>query len=127
MPPDARFPKVFRHVQIRIGRPIDVSRYQDRAGDHLVLRQITDEVMYEIRNLSGQEYVDHYATKQAETLPAETATIHIGVDGDIVAAPARAAERPRARDAGAADEATAEAEPRRRSSADVLRGAPMPG
>ena len=31
-----------------------------------MLRQITDEVMYEIRNLSGQEYVDTYATKKAE-------------------------------------------------------------
>ena len=28
----------------------------------MVLRQITDEVMFEIANLSGQEYVDTYAT-----------------------------------------------------------------
>ncbi len=46
------------HCTIRIGRPIEVERYQDRADDRLVLRQITDEVMFEIRELTGQEYRD---------------------------------------------------------------------
>lgn len=64
-PPDAKVPKLFRRVHIRFGRPIEVDRYADRANDRLVLRQITDEVMYEIRNLSGQEYVDTYAGKGA--------------------------------------------------------------
>ena len=64
-PPDARTPKPFRRVHIRFGRPITVESYCDRATDRLVLRQITDEVMYEIRDLSGQEYVDEYATKPA--------------------------------------------------------------
>ena len=68
-PPDARFPQPFRRVHIRFGRPIAVERYRDRADDRLVLRQITDEVMYEIRNLSGQEYVDSYATKASEAAP----------------------------------------------------------
>ena len=62
-PPDARWPTPFRRVHLRFGRPVDVERYRDRAGDRLVLRQITDEVMYEIRNLSGQDYVDSYATR----------------------------------------------------------------
>jgi 1-acyl-sn-glycerol-3-phosphate acyltransferase len=65
-PPDARYPKPFRRVHIRFGRPISVEKYTDRANDRLVLRQITDEVMYEIRNLSGQEYVDEYAGRSAE-------------------------------------------------------------
>lgn len=65
-PPDAKMPKPFRRVHIRFGRPISVGRYADRATDRLVLRQITDEVMYAIRNLSGQEYVDSYAGKKAE-------------------------------------------------------------
>ncbi len=64
-PPDARTPKPFRRVHIRFGRPISVEKYCDRAADRLVLRQITDEVMFEIRNLTGQEYVDEYATKPA--------------------------------------------------------------
>jgi 1-acyl-sn-glycerol-3-phosphate acyltransferase len=62
-PPDARFPVPFRRVHIRFGRPITVDRYRARQDDRLVLRQIVDEVMYEIRNLSGQRYVDTYATK----------------------------------------------------------------
>ncbi len=65
-PPDAKFPKPFRRVHIRFGRPISVERYADRAADRMILRQITDEVMYEIRNLSGQEYVDSYAGRSAE-------------------------------------------------------------
>jgi len=111
MPPDARFPKLFQKVRVRIGRPIDVTRYLDRADDRMVLRQIADEVMYEIRVLSGQEYVNDYATKRAETLPAETgriATEGRSVDVDL-------ADRP-------ADEPVADAgDPPRRSSADVLR------
>jgi 1-acyl-sn-glycerol-3-phosphate acyltransferase len=69
-PPDAKLPKPFKRVSIRFGRPIDVTRYQDRADDRMVLRQIIDEVMFEIRELSGQEYVDEYATKKAEGFPS---------------------------------------------------------
>lgn len=67
-PADAKLPSPFRRVHIRFGRPIDVGRYLDRADDRMVLRQITDEVMYEIRNLSGQTYVDTYATKPSKPL-----------------------------------------------------------
>ena len=45
-PPDAKVPKLRMDCTIRIGRPIKVERYQDRADDRMVLRQITDEVMY---------------------------------------------------------------------------------
>jgi 1-acyl-sn-glycerol-3-phosphate acyltransferase len=34
--------------------------------DRYVLRAITDEIMYEIMRLSGQEYVDMYATRAKE-------------------------------------------------------------
>ena len=75
-PPDAKLPRPFKRAEVRFGRPIDVSRYADRADDRLVLRQIIDEVMYEIRELTGQDYVDEYATKKAETFPsAETAHV----------------------------------------------------
>jgi 1-acyl-sn-glycerol-3-phosphate acyltransferase len=47
---------------IRIGRPLDFSRYHGMEHDRFVLRAVTDEVMYEIMKLSGQEYVDMYAT-----------------------------------------------------------------
>jgi 1-acyl-sn-glycerol-3-phosphate acyltransferase len=36
--------------------------------DRFVLRAVTDEVMYEIMNLSGQEYVDMYATAMKRQL-----------------------------------------------------------
>lgn len=65
-PPDAKFPRPFRHVHIRFGTPISPERYLDRPGDRLSLRQLTDEVMWEIRRLSGQAYDDSYATKSAK-------------------------------------------------------------
>lgn len=74
-PPDARFPRPFMEVLIRFGEPLDVSRYSHRANDRLVLRQITDELMYEIRRLTGQDYVDAYATKNAEAVPAAPTVI----------------------------------------------------
>jgi len=72
MPPDTRFPKLRLPVTIRFGRPITVDRYRDRPDDHLVYRQIIDEVMYEIREMSGQEYVDEYATKKKRPAPEVT-------------------------------------------------------
>lgn len=47
---------------IRIGKPLDFRRYEGMDHDRFVLRAVTDEVMYEIMKLSGQEYVDVYAT-----------------------------------------------------------------
>ncbi|HWC20741.1 MAG TPA: lysophospholipid acyltransferase family protein [Flexivirga sp.] len=46
---------------VRFGAPIDFSRYEGMEDDRFVLRSITDEVMYEIMLLTGQEYVDVYA------------------------------------------------------------------
>lgn len=65
-PPEARLPSAFRPVWVRIGRPIHPGRDPERAGDHRLLRQITDELMFEIGTLSGQEYLDEYANKKAE-------------------------------------------------------------
>jgi len=53
-------PKVMR-VGVRIGKPLDFSRYKGMEDDRFVLRSITDEVMYALMELSGQEYVDMYA------------------------------------------------------------------
>ncbi len=114
MPPEAKFPRPFQSCVIRFGRPVEGGRYQGRADDRMVLRQITDEVMYEIRALSGQEYVDEYATKRAESLPTETARIP--------------ASDPTDAGAGADDPGAGTAEGNghrpRRSSADVLGAHP---
>ncbi|MFZ4811176.1 MAG: lysophospholipid acyltransferase family protein [Ilumatobacteraceae bacterium] len=79
-PPDAKFPKLRMSCSIKIGRPIKVERYLDRADDHRVLRQITDELMFEIRELTGQEYRNVYAGKTAETepTPAAAKVAHVG-------------------------------------------------
>ena len=74
-PPDKVMPKLFRPCTIRVGRPIDVTRYADRSGDHMVLREITDELMFEIRELTGQEYRNTYATKKSENVPTDTAVV----------------------------------------------------
>lgn len=60
-PPDRTMPKFRQRCGIHIGEPIDVTRYRSRVDDRLVLRQITDEVMFEIGELSGQTYVDCYS------------------------------------------------------------------
>ena len=60
-PPGKVLPKLMR-PGIRIGKPLDFSRYHGMESDRFILRSVTDEVMYEIMKLSGQEYVDIYAT-----------------------------------------------------------------
>ncbi len=76
-PPDAKAPKLFKDCTIKIGRPINVARYQGRGDDHLLLRRITDELMFEIRELTGQEYRNVYAgAAEAEVVvPAKVATV----------------------------------------------------
>jgi 1-acyl-sn-glycerol-3-phosphate acyltransferase len=61
-PPGKVVPKVMR-VGIRFGKPLDFSRYEGLESDRFVLRSMTDEIMYELMLLSGQEYVDMYAQK----------------------------------------------------------------
>jgi 1-acyl-sn-glycerol-3-phosphate acyltransferase len=89
-PPDAKMPKLFKSASIRIGQPIDTSHYQKRDGDHLVYRELTDELMYEIRELTGQQYIDRYATKKAETLPTDVAKVRLGEQSEQEPALARA-------------------------------------
>ncbi|HEY0486215.1 MAG TPA: lysophospholipid acyltransferase family protein [Mycobacteriales bacterium] len=61
-PPGTVRPRIKR-VRMKIGRPLDFSRYEGLAGDRFVERSMTDEIMYELMELSGQEYVDVYAAK----------------------------------------------------------------
>ncbi len=74
-PPDAKLPKLREPCTIKIGRPINIERYRSRIDDHLVLRQITDELMFEIRELTGQEYHNVYAGKQADVESSVVARI----------------------------------------------------
>ncbi|WP_255491534.1 MULTISPECIES: 1-acyl-sn-glycerol-3-phosphate acyltransferase [unclassified Actinotalea] len=53
-------PKPMR-IGIVIGEPLDFSRYKGMENDRFILRSVTDEIMYALMSLSGQEYVDLYA------------------------------------------------------------------
>jgi 1-acyl-sn-glycerol-3-phosphate acyltransferase len=90
-PPGRLRPKIMR-VGIKIGRPLDFSRYAGMEGDRFVLRSITDEIMYELMTLSGQEYVDMYATKAKTEIAAgrRPATI-VSIGGEIADEPVHAA------------------------------------
>jgi 1-acyl-sn-glycerol-3-phosphate acyltransferase len=57
-------------VKIAIGRPLDFSRYEGMSGDRFVERSMTDEIMYRLMELSGQEYVDVYAAKVKNDIAA---------------------------------------------------------
>ena len=69
MPIGSKMPKVVRPGVI-FGEPLDFSRFQGMEGDRFVLRSITDEIMYELGRLSGQEYRDVYATTVKDKRPA---------------------------------------------------------
>lgn len=69
-PPDKLLPRI-RRVGVRFGRPLDFSRSFDKEGDRFVLRSVTDEIMYELMMLSGQEYVDEYAAKVKDQIKKE--------------------------------------------------------
>src|SRR5947209_63231 len=58
-----RMPKLSGRVEVHFGKPLSFDRFFGHETDRFVLRSITDEVMYEIMMLSGQEYVDEYASK----------------------------------------------------------------
>ena len=61
MPAGRSWP-VHGHVQVHFGKPLTFDRYRLGVADQLVLRAITDQVMYEIMMLTGQTYVDEYVS-----------------------------------------------------------------
>jgi 1-acyl-sn-glycerol-3-phosphate acyltransferase len=71
-PPGRVIPRI-HPIVIRFGEPLDFSRYEGMENEKAILRAVTDEIMYAILNLSGQEYVDEYAAvaKQRDAAAAE--------------------------------------------------------
>ncbi|MFJ2647834.1 lysophospholipid acyltransferase family protein [Streptomyces sp. NPDC087420] len=70
-PPGQKVPRIKR-VTIRFGEPLDFSRYEGLEDQKAAIRAVTDEIMYAILALSGQEYVDRYAADvKAEAAKAE--------------------------------------------------------
>lgn len=58
-------------IGVKFGEPLDFSRYAGMENDRVVLRAITDEIIYAIMDLSGQEYVDVYAATVKARIAAE--------------------------------------------------------
>ena len=81
------FGRKITRVTVKFGEPLDFSRYEGLSGDRFVERSITDEIMYEIMTLSGQEYVDVYGAtvkksmdKTGASAPEVVATLQPPVD-----------------------------------------------
>ncbi|RNL70814.1 1-acyl-sn-glycerol-3-phosphate acyltransferase [Streptomyces sp. I6] len=92
-PPGQVVPKLMS-PGIRIGEPLDFSRYHGMEHDRFILRSVTDEVMYEIMKLSGQEYVDIYATAaKRQIADAEKAAKEAAREAERAAKGAGGAER----------------------------------
>jgi len=51
------------NVEVRFGKPLTFERYRLGSVNQLVLRAITDQIMYDIMTLSGLSYVDEYTSK----------------------------------------------------------------
>ena len=81
--PGSNWPHPFKKVTVRFGAPLDLTRFGAEATDDpLALRAVTDELMFEIRALSGQEYVDRYAKRHNVVGGSEVATVRASSNGD---------------------------------------------
>jgi 1-acyl-sn-glycerol-3-phosphate acyltransferase len=96
-----RLPRIGR-VGVVIGGPLDFSRYDGMQDDRFVLRSITDEIMYELMELSGQEYTDMYAATMKERLASARRAVR---------PPSRPPSRPASRPPQDPDPRPAPAEP----------------
>lgn len=71
MPIGAKLPRI-RRIGTLIGKPLNFDRFAGMTADRFVLRSITDEIMFEIQKLSGQTYVDVYASTVRAQLAQQT-------------------------------------------------------
>jgi 1-acyl-sn-glycerol-3-phosphate acyltransferase len=80
-------PNLFRPITIKLSAPMRFDRMPDAADDPLVLRQITDEIMFELRSLSGQTYVNQYCKRASESVE-ESAPARVRTLAELAPAPA---------------------------------------
>jgi len=105
-PPGKIRPRLRIRPGVRFGKPLDFSRYYGLEQDRIVLRALTDEVMYAIMKLSGQEYVDEYAQRAKVSVSLPRRHRGTGVPGDT------ASQDGRTGSAGPDDGRTGDAGPR---------------
>ncbi len=60
-PLGSKYPRIHR-VGVRVGEQLDFSRFAGMEGERVVLRAVTDQIVYQIKQLSDQEYKDVYAS-----------------------------------------------------------------
>ncbi|MEP1126194.1 MAG: lysophospholipid acyltransferase family protein [Ilumatobacter sp.] len=82
-PPGARAPKLRKACAVHIGRPIKPERYANRGAEHMAWRSMMDEVMYEIREMTGQQYVHHYHGQEPDDVVASVEPTRIATVTDI--------------------------------------------
>ena len=81
--PGSNLPRLFKKVTVRFGEPLELSHYAgDADGDPMACRALTDELMFEIRSLSGQDYVDRYAKRHGVVGGADVAAVEQSPAGD---------------------------------------------
>jgi 1-acyl-sn-glycerol-3-phosphate acyltransferase len=76
-PIDAKVPKLRKSCSITIGRPVRPERYAGRGPEHLAWRSMIDEVMFEIREMTGQTYRNVYAgqSESEDQVPSRIASV----------------------------------------------------
>ncbi len=66
----------FKSVGVKFGSPLDLKMLgADQASDPMALRRVTDDLMFEIRELTGQDYVNRYAKRHDVVGGSDTAAI----------------------------------------------------
>jgi 1-acyl-sn-glycerol-3-phosphate acyltransferase len=79
-PIDAKLPKPGKSCTITVGRPVKPERYAGRGPEHLAWRSMIDEVMFEIREMTGQTYHNRYSGEPEGEAPqpSKVATVSDG-------------------------------------------------
>jgi 1-acyl-sn-glycerol-3-phosphate acyltransferase len=72
LPPGHRLPRPGR-IEIRIGEPLTLDEYRDQPPGARQRRAVTDEVVQAIQKLSGQEFVQMYASARKDELASKAA------------------------------------------------------
>lgn len=62
-PSDKKMPRINKKICVRFGQPIDLAKFGTRGDERMRLRAITDELMFELADLTGYQYVDTYAAR----------------------------------------------------------------
>lgn len=70
-PKGKTIPRLRKPLLVRFGSPVDVDKYRSWPDQRRACRALVDELMYEIAQLTGQEYVDRYVSRSPDTGPGE--------------------------------------------------------